>query len=122
MRFPKFWKQVENESRSISARGWSDNSPEEAEQNAKLRLARILTALKSNGLDTLQRKYQYVIDNTICEYVVDHVQDLDGNEIAVISGNSYGSLMLNTPRLMIVDIDCQEPKRQTGLLSFSVWQ
>jgi hypothetical protein len=118
MRFPKFWKQVENESRSVSARGWSDISPEEAEPNAKRRLERILTALKSNGLDALRRDYQYVIDNTVCEFVVDHVQDSDGNEIGEISRNSYGSLILNTPRLMIIDIDCEEPKHQTGLLSF----
>ena len=45
MRFPKFWKQVENQARTVSARGWSDHSLEEAEQNAKVRLERILAAI-----------------------------------------------------------------------------
>jgi hypothetical protein len=117
MRFPKFWKQVFNKSQSVSARGWSDNSFEEAEQNAQLRLERILSALKSNRKDALRRSYQYVIDNTICEFVIDQVLDeANGAQLGVISRNAYGALVLNTPRLMMVDIDCAEAKRNTGLL------
>ncbi|HMO12943.1 MAG TPA: hypothetical protein PKD64_16280 [Pirellulaceae bacterium] len=116
MRFPLYWKQVENEKRTVSARGWSDRSLEEAQRNAEQRLARILTALQSNRVDTLRRDYQYVIDNNICEFVVERIHDSAGHEIAVISRNAYGSLILNTPKLMMVDIDTDpQPQKPTGL-------
>jgi hypothetical protein len=119
MRFPKFWKQAFNDSRTVSARGWSEHSFEEAEQNARVRLERILTALKSNRKDSLRHSYQYVIDNTICEFVIDQVLDeANGAQLGVISRNAYGALVLNTPRLMMVDIDCAEANRTTGLLGF----
>lgn len=116
MRFPIYWKRARNEAGTVSARGWSDSSSEEAQQNARQRLGRVLSALKSDGIVQLSRDYQYVIDHLICEFVVDRIYDDQGAEVAVVSRNAYGSLILNTPRLMMVDIDLP-PGKFGGWLS-----
>ena len=107
MRFPIYWKRVQNKQGTLFARGWSDRNPEEAQQHAEMRLARIESALQKG--DSLDR-YHYVIDKVICEFVVDRVLDKNDTEIAVISRNAYGSLVLNAPSVMFIDIDTPRPK------------
>lgn len=100
---------MKNESGRVVARGWSEVSPDEALANAQARLNRILDYLRS---DKPLDEYQYVFDQVICEEVIDRISDQDG-EAAVISRNAYGALVMNTPRLMFIDIDL--PKPITGL-------
>lgn len=101
MKFPRYWSRVTNESGGVVAKGWSENSQEDASANATSRLRRILDAL---GSGRSLEHYQYVIDNVICEEVIDRVEH-SGVEIAVVSRNAYGSLVLNTTRLLIADVD-----------------
>lgn len=105
MKFPIYWKRVQNEKGTLSARGWSDLSSDDAMQNARKRLDRIQTALRSDTLDQLRNDYQYVSDHLICEFVVDRILDNQGVEVGIVSRNAYGSLILNTSRLMMIDID-----------------
>lgn len=105
MRFPRYWCRVENETGMVIARGWSETSYDEALSNANNRLDRILNYLRTGkSLD----EYQYVIDNVICEEVIDRIMDGD-QQAAVISRNAYGSIIMNTTRLMFIDIDKQPP-------------
>jgi hypothetical protein len=111
VKFPQYWTRVKNESGRVVARGWSETSQDEALANAKARLNRILDYLRS---DRPLDEYQYVFDHVICEEVIDRIFDGDEDaEAAVISRNAYGSLVMNTPRLMFIDIDL--PKPATGL-------
>lgn len=101
MKFPRYWAREQNDSGRVVARGWSASSLEEARANAQARLHRILDALRRG---TPPAPYRYVIDGVICEEVIDRIFDHDV-ETAVISRNAYGSLVMNTKRLMFVDID-----------------
>lgn len=117
MRFPKFWKVAKDGSGKIVARGWSESSQAEADQNAQDRLHRILTWLRSkDDVGDLDR-YHYVIDDNICEPVIDVIQDESHQELAVISRNAYGSLVLNANRVMIIDIDIESTVYSPGFLA-----
>lgn len=111
MKFPKYWTRAVNSTKKVVARGWSEVSQEEADRNAQARLGRILAALKPpRSFDLNLERYQYVIDNVICEEVVDRIEQ-GGRELGVVSRNAYGSLILNTAELMFVDIDFPKPNR-----------
>ena len=101
MKFPNYWSRAYNDSGLVVARGWSETSSEDAHQNAERRLARILSALRAGHEPD---EYQYVADGVICEQVIDRVFH-GSDEVAVISRNVYGSLVMNTTRMMFVDID-----------------
>lgn len=107
MKFPQFFSRVNSDSGRVSARGWSETSQEEADANALARLERILNFLRTGRKNEQQIDgYSYTIDGVICEEVIDRIFDEDNaNEIAVFSRNAYGSLVLNSTRLMFVDID-----------------
>lgn len=101
---------MKNESGRVVARGWSETSQDEALANAKARLNRILDFLRS---DKPLDDYQYVFDQVICEEVIDRI--FDGNvEAAIISRNAYGALVMNTRRLMFIDIDLPKPMPSLG--------
>lgn len=105
MKFPRYWSRATNESGRVIAKGWSESSQEEASANAMARLRRILDAL---GSGRSLEHYRYVVDHVICEEVIDRVEH-GGVEIAVVSRNAYGSLVLNTTRLLIADVDVPPP-------------
>jgi hypothetical protein len=115
MRFARFWKVVKNDSGNVSARGWSDQSEEEAGRLAQERLARILNFLANPETRELDR-YQYTINDVICEEVIDRMEADDGHEHAVISRNAYGSLVLNATRVMFIDIDIESTIPRVGLV------
>ena len=118
MRFAKFWTVAQNPKGSVSARGWSDSSQEEADRNAAVRLERILAWLRNRN-DDLDR-YSYVIDNAICEEVLHRIENGRGAEIAVISRNAYGSKILNSKNVMIVDIDVESTIPRPGFFATPV--
>ena len=116
MKFPKYWTRAYSPTKTVVARGWSEQSQAEADQNAQARLARILAALKSRKPFQLDLdRYGYVIDHIICEEVIDRIAQ-DGREIGVVSRNAYGSLILNAAELMFVDIDFPRPYRAGCLI------
>jgi hypothetical protein len=116
MKFPKYWKTVKNSSGLVVARGWSNLSEHEAAQRADARLQRILNWLRSADAEDLDR-YSYVIDDAICEPVIDRITDPNDQEIAVISRNAYGALVLNVPWVMIVDIDIDSKIKRPGIFA-----
>ncbi len=115
MRFAKYWTVLKNSSGTVTARGWSNTSQDDAARNAHDRLRRILDWLHNPDGDL--DRYQYVMDNAICEQVIDRIESIDGNEIAVISRNAYGSLVLNVTCVMIVDIDIESTIKQPGMIA-----
>jgi hypothetical protein len=116
MKFPKYWKSAKNSTGLVVAHGWSNLSEAEAAQRAEERLQRILKWLRSSRKEDLDR-YHYVIDDSICEPVVDQILDGAGHEIAVISRNAYGALVLNAATVMIVDIDVDSAIPRPGFIA-----
>ena len=109
MKFPTYWSKVKNSRGTITARGWSDQSPQQAETHAQQRLQRIQQALQAGRVRMLER-YPYESDDVICEEVVQRIVEGE-EEIAVISRNAYGALILNARTMMFVDLDFPVPAR-----------
>lgn len=111
MKFPRFWARVSNPRGTVVARGWSENSLEEATARAQERLQRILHALNNRrSFELGLERYVYEVDSVICEEVIQRISH-NAQEIAVISRNAYGSLILNARRMMFVDVDFPPPPR-----------
>ncbi|TWU43044.1 hypothetical protein Q31b_20790 [Novipirellula aureliae] len=115
MRFAKYWTVAKNSSGTVTAKGWSDASQDDAAKKASDRLQRILNWLHNPQRDL--DRYQYVVDDMICEQVIDRIESRDGNEIAVVSRNAYGSLILNITCVMIVDIDVESTIKRPGMIA-----
>ena len=108
MRIPKFWSKATAEGtnprgKAVSFSCWrsSDASEPDAHESALAAAKRILAALLSGGkLD----RYAYGCV-PLREEVLNRVSDGNGHLVAVVTRNSFGSLVLNTERVMFVDID-----------------
>lgn len=112
MHFPKHWQLARRE--GIAAWGWSDVSAEAAAAEGQSRLERIRAALRSGRAGTRER-YGYP-DRPMREEVLREFTQADGSRSAVVSRNSYGSLVLNTANAMFVDVD-EPPTSLTGAIS-----
>ena len=103
MKLARFWTkeqaQVSGRNGPVTAvaRGWSNASIEDARQVARDLAQRVASRLAS-GLDN-RKQYSYG-DRPLPEPVVREMA-----EGAVVTRNSYGSLVLNTSDLMFIDID-----------------
>ena len=108
MKIPKFWSRATAE--TTTPRGgpvrfscWrsSDTSEAVAHQSALAAARRILDAfLRGKRLD----RYEYGCV-PLREEVLNQVTHDDGRVLAVVTRNGYGSAVLNTERVMFVDID-----------------
>ena len=117
MRIPPYWARgnyAERKSfwgvKEYSGLGWSFTNIEEAQERAVENARRIATRL-SNG-EVLDR-YEYG-ERPVCEEIVRRIEH-DGDELAIISRNRYGSLVLNAANVMFVDVDiATDPHPSTG--------
>jgi hypothetical protein len=119
MYFPKFWARSECEGQ-ISWR-WSDLGLAEAQALAA-EAARSIAERIRNG-DIPRRHQGYYPGRPFREQVLRELRSADGEIAAVVTRNSYGCLVLNTARVMFVDVDLPEPKASGGLLKrlFGKW-
>lgn len=111
MKIPAFWSKATAEGDSpmgkrVAFSCWrpSDMSADNAHESALAAAQRVLDAfLSGRKLD----RYAYGCV-PLREEVVNQVCDDQGNRIAAVTRNSYGSLVLNAERVMFVDIDFPE--------------
>ena len=114
MQIPKYWAR---ETRSVTTADgqayfficwqWSDDSSEDAQRRARERIAAIAHRAGSGApLD----RYGYG-DRPLREEIVQTVSNAQGERIAAITRNAYGSLVLNAARVMFVDIDIADEER-----------
>ncbi|MHB9048241.1 MAG: hypothetical protein ACYC35_20200 [Pirellulales bacterium] len=108
MNIPKFWSNataegVTTKGKAVAFSCWrsSDASEADAQESALAAAKRILDALLS-GRQLDRYAYGCV---PLREEVTNEVLDGEGNRIAVVTRNLYGSLVLNAERVMFVDID-----------------
>jgi hypothetical protein len=111
MKIPKYWasrvqvvSQADGPDLRLASWQWSDLSIEEAQQRADLRLASL--ALKVAAGEELNR-YGYG-ERPLREEITQPVTSSAGSEIAVVTRNLYGALVLNTLNAMFIDIDFPE--------------
>lgn len=109
MKFYSFWargeSKVENKSRpwTIRVYGGSNASIEDARSQANDRARRAAAAIAEGRFG----HYEYDT-RPLREEIVQEVRD-SSKLVAVITRNSYGSLVLNTSRVMFVDVDIPRP-------------
>jgi hypothetical protein len=109
MNFPRFWALGRHA--NVTCWRWSDVSLSEAEGAAN-EAARRLAERFTRG-ERLTRHYGYA-DRPLRESVLRELKNGAGEVAGVVTRNAYGSLVLNTARVMFVDVDLPEPKPAGG--------
>ncbi len=114
MKIPKYWAKGQTTVRdergrelTVACWRWSDVSPAEAVQAAEAR-AREIT-LRFEAGQRLDR-YAYA-DRPLREEIIEPLNGAGGREAAILTRNSYGALVLNTARVMFIDIDSEKKDR-----------
>jgi hypothetical protein len=117
--FPKFWARAEwqgldHEGHHLArqAWGWSEVSETDARAHAEQR-ARELAAATFDR-DAPRMRYGYP-DRPLREPVLKTIATGAQDVNAVITRNSYGCDVLNTDRILFIDVDLPEPERVTFL-------
>ncbi len=106
MNFPAFWAR--GASGDFSCWRWSANSVAEAQSLAD-QAARQLAGWFAPG-DFPPKRGGYYPDRPFREPVLREIKNDAGETAAVITRNACGCLVLNTARVMFVDVDLPEPK------------
>jgi len=123
MNIPRFWARARGTTSrpdgspiELTAWGWSATDQADARKNAEDRLSRVMARVE--GGDPLPDRYPYGV-RALREEIIEQVDRGDGAAPAIVTRNSYGSLVINTPDVMFVDVDVAEPRRGFlgGLLS-----
>jgi hypothetical protein len=91
-----------DETITVASWGWSEQSHEEAEQRANEAAQRAARRMRAG--EPLPRGYGYS-DRPPREEIVEEIKSPDGETVAAITRNSYGTLVLNTRDMMFIDID-----------------
>jgi hypothetical protein len=110
---PRHWASAETtaetpERRSLPLRcfGWDAGSMVEARRKAEAALARVVARVRAG--EPFPDRYAYT-DRPIREEILDELRDASGSVQAIVTRNGYGAAILNTARVMFVDIDDPEP-------------
>ena len=106
MNFPPFWAR--GISGDFSCWRWSFNSAAEAQSLADQAAQQLAERFRRG--DVPQKQGGYYPNRPFREPVLQEIKNDAGETTAVITRNSYGCLVLNTARLMFVDVDLPEPK------------
>lgn len=103
MKLARFWARGSEEFAGYRAvaRGWSDESLDEARRVARETASRVAQKLASGGA---KGHYLYG-DRPLPEPIIRTFVDPAGATRAAVTRNAYGALVLNTRDLMFIDID-----------------
>ncbi|MFO1531866.1 MAG: hypothetical protein U1F77_19560 [Kiritimatiellia bacterium] len=108
MRFAKYWVKGFAADSELFCWGWSDESPAAAEALGRQRAQRLAEMLDRN-----RRPDSYTYgDHPIREAVTAEWKAADGGVLALLTVNIYGADILNTSRVMFVDVDITNPKKR----------
>jgi hypothetical protein len=116
MQIPQFWASESDEVDSpdgkqlhVKCWGWSIDNLEEARGKAREALDRLSSRIRA-GLGMASR-YGYG-NRALREEIIREIPSDGGTPSAIVTRNSYGSLILNTARVMFIDVDV--PQSQSG--------
>ena len=108
MNFPKFWAR--GNVGNFACWRWSSESLGEAQMLANEAAQRLADRFRETPWLMEHRDRTYYPDRPFREQVLHEIRNDAGELAAVITRNSYGCQVLNTGRVMFVDIDLPEPK------------
>ncbi|HZK81527.1 MAG TPA: hypothetical protein VFC46_10680, partial [Humisphaera sp.] len=102
MNIPKYWARSDNPAPgSFSCWQSSNVSLEDAQRDANARALELARKFQAGA--SLDR-YSYG-DRPLREEVVQTLTDNNGNDVAVVTRNLYGALILNASSAMFIDVD-----------------
>lgn len=110
MNFPRFWARGSNG--DLLVWRWSTRSLQEAQALADQAAQQLAARFRAGGFPP--KDGGYYPDRPFREQVLHEFKDGVGEISAVVTRNSYGCQVLNTARVMFVDIDLPEPKPTGG--------
>jgi hypothetical protein len=111
MNFPQFWAR--GSSGNFLCWRWSFQSLDEAQSLANQAAQQLVARFRAG--DRPPRHGGYYPDRPFREQVLEEIRNDAGEVSGLVTRNSYGCLVLNTARVMFVDIDFPEPKRSGGI-------
>jgi len=106
MNFPQYW--AKGKSAGFECWRWSSQSLADAQSLASQAAQQLADRFRSGAVPP--KHLGYYPNRPFREEVMQVVQDPAGETAAVVTRNSYGCLVLNTARVMFVDIDLPEPE------------
>lgn len=119
MKIPQFWAKHEEEARAPGGRSidvccwrWSDRSMEDAREKARWACNEVAGRILSG--QPFPDRYAYGIAHPLREETIREIRGEKADPAALVTRNSYGSLVLNTAQVMFVDIDLPEEGSSGG--------
>jgi hypothetical protein len=110
MNFPQFWAR--GQSGDFLAWCWSFKNLAEAQALADRAAQQLADCFRAGNVP---RKHAgYYPDRPFREQILQEIKNDADGVCAVVTRNSYGCQVLNTAKVMFVDIDLPEPKRSGG--------
>jgi hypothetical protein len=106
MNFPQFWAR--GQSGDFFSWRWSSTSADEAQRLADESARQLEERFRAG--DPPPHHRLYYPGRPFREQILREIRNDSGELIGVVTRNSYGCLVLNTPRVMFVDVDLPEPK------------
>lgn len=114
MRVPRFWhrefatvKGRDGKPWRLVCWGWSETNAAEAATRATAKVNRLNSSWQA-GASRKERNW-YANDTYLAdpprEEILDEISDSDGQVIGTITRNAYGAIILNTDRMLIIDVD-----------------
>jgi hypothetical protein len=107
MNFPRYWARGQAE--GFFAWRWSSQSLAEAQSLADQAAQQLADRFKLGQWPPSQAAHYYP-NHPLREQILQEIKNDAGELRSVITRNSYGCQVLNTARVMFVDIDLPEPK------------
>jgi hypothetical protein len=111
MNFPQFWAR--GHSGDFFCWRWSTQSLAEAQSLANQAAQQLANRFRAGNFPP--KGGGYYPDRPFREQIMQEIKNGSGETAAVVTRNSYGCLVLNTARVMFVDIDLPEPPRPRGI-------
>lgn len=112
MNIPPFWEKATGGAKKpdgtvleLTSWGWSHAGSSDAREKARSRLSRMIERV-AHG-EALPSKYPYGV-GALREEIVTQLTVHDGAS-ALVTRNGYGSLVLNSPDMMFIDVDLPQP-------------
>jgi hypothetical protein len=103
MNFPQFWAKATY--KNFEAWGWSSENVAEAQQSGMAAAQRVAARILSGQRPPPH--WAYYPTRPFREQILEERKNDRGETSAVVTRNSYGCLVLNTARIMFVDIDLE---------------
>jgi hypothetical protein len=119
MNIPKYWAKRQASIDATRANGqalllscwqWSNSSTSEAFQRADARLNELV---QKAAMGMRLNRYSYG-ERAMREETTQSITNDDGREVAVVTRNAYGALVLNAANAMFIDIDFPENEKSTA--------